>query len=184
MTLSAVATRYASAFADVVTAGGSPLKPDAAVAELRSFDAALKSSPELHTVLLSPSVAGSRKRSVITRIADVLKLSRITRNLLCVLIDHRRIGSLGEIIDSFERIADARMGFAHADIASARQLSEQQRFALTDQLERLTGKRLRMHYSVDASLIGGAIARIGSTVYDGSVRGQLSIMSRQLSAQV
>ena len=184
MTLSAVATRYATAFADVVTASDSPLKADAAAAELRSFEAVLKSSAELHNALLSPSVPANRKRIIVTRIGEALKLSRITRNLLCVLIDHRRIGSLSEVIRSFELIADARLGFAHAEVTSANELSEQQRFALSDQLERLTGKRLRMHYSVDASVIGGAIARIGSTVYDGSVRGQLSIMSRRLSAQV
>jgi F-type H+-transporting ATPase subunit delta len=183
MTLSAVATRYANALADVVTASDSPLRPDAAAAELRSFEAALQSSVELQNALISPAVPANRKRIVVGRIADALNLSRISRNLLLVLIDHRRIGSLSEVIHSFEMIADARLGYAQAEVTSPRELSDLQRSALTDQLERLTGKRLRMRYAVDDSLIGGAIARIGSTVYDGSVRGQLSAMERRLSAQ-
>jgi len=183
MTLSAVATRYATALADVVTASDSPLRPDAALVELRSFAAALESSVELRKVLLSPAVAGSRKRHATGRIADALKLSRISRNLLYVLIDHRRIDQLPAVIQSFETIADARLGFAQAEVSSARELTDPQRSALTDQLERLTGKRLRMRYAVDSSLIGGAVARIGSTVYDGSLRGQLSSLARRLSTQ-
>ena len=182
MTLSAVATRYANALADVVTASDSPLRPEAAVAELRSFEAALHSSPELRNALISPAVPVNRKRTVVGRIADALGLSRISRNLLYVLIDHRRIASLSEVIHSFELIADARLGFAHAEVTSARELSELQRSAVSEQLERLTGKRLRMRYAVDQSLVGGVIARIGSTVYDGSVRGQLSSLGRRLGA--
>jgi F-type H+-transporting ATPase subunit delta len=128
-------------------------------------------------------VAGSRKRHATGRIADALKLSRISRNLLYVLIDHRRIDQLPAVIQSFETIADARLGFAQAEVSSARELTDPQRSALTDQLERLTGKRLRMRYAVDSSLIGGAVARIGSTVYDGSLRGQLSSLARSLSTQ-
>ena len=183
MTLSAVATRYANALADVVTAGDSPLRPEAAVAELRSFEAALQSSAELQNALISPAVPGNRKRTVVGRIADALELSRISRNFLYVLIDHRRTGSLSEIIHSFELIVDARLGFAHADVTSAGELSEPQRAALNERLEQLTGKRLRMRFAVDQALIGGVIVRIGSTVYDGSVRGQLSSMGRRLGAE-
>jgi F-type H+-transporting ATPase subunit delta len=113
----------------------------------------------------------------------VLKLSRITRNFLFVLVDHRRIAELTGILHSFEIIADERMGFAHAEVAAARDLTEAQREALHAQLERMTGKRIRMRVSVDGSLIGGVVARIGSTVYDGSVRGQLDSLGRRLAAE-
>jgi F-type H+-transporting ATPase subunit delta len=183
MTLSAVATRYASALADVVTGSGSPLRPEAAVSELRAFESALQASPELQNALISPAVPASRKRAVVGRIADALKLSRISRNFLFVLIDHRRIASLSAVIHSFELIVDERLGFARAEVSSARELTENQRAALSAELERLTGKRIRMRFAVDESLIGGAVARIGSTVYDGSVRGQLASMGRRLSAE-
>jgi F-type H+-transporting ATPase subunit delta len=182
MTLSAVATRYARALADVVTASTSTLGPEAAVLELRAFDATLQSSTELQNALISPSVPASRKRAVVGRIADELKLSRISQNLLFVLIDHRRIASLSAVIHSFELIVDERLGFARAEVSSARELTEAQRTALNGELERLTGKRIRMRFAVDEALIGGVVARIGSTVYDGSVRGQLSSMGRRLSA--
>jgi len=183
MTLSAVASRYASALADVVTAGGSALGPQAAVAELRDFESLLQSSPELHNALLTPAVPVGRKRAVVGRLADLLKLSRIARNFLFVLIDHRRITSLPQIIQSFEEIVDERLGYARAEVASARELTEPQRTALNAQLERLTGKRIRMRFSVDESLIGGVVARIGSTVYDGSLRGQLASLESRLSAE-
>ena len=183
MTLSAVATRYASALADVVTAGGSSLRPEDAVAQLRAFQAALRLSPELHNALVTPAVPGSRKKAVVGRIADILQLSRIARNFLFVLVDHRRIASLTEIIHSFELVVDERLGFARAEVTAASELSEAQRTALSRQLERLTGKRIRARYAVDAALIGGVVARIGSTVYNGSVRGQLDSLQRRLSAE-
>jgi len=86
-------------------------------------------------------------------------------------------------VRSLEITLDERLGFAHADVASATELTETQRLALSAQLERLTGKRIRMRYSVDPALIGGAVARIGSTVYDGSVRGQLHSLEHRLTAE-
>ena len=183
MTLSAVATRYAKALADVVTAGGSTLRPEDAVTQLRSFEAVFQSSPELQSALATPAVPVGRKRAVVGRLVDLLKLSRIARNFLFVLIDHRRIASLPEIIHSFELIVDERLGFARAEVASARELTEPQRTALNAQLERLTGKRIRMRFTVDDSLIGGVVARIGSTVYDGSLRGQLAALEHRLGTE-
>ena len=180
MTLSAVATRYAHALADVVTAGASPIHPDDALKELRTFEAALNESSELRNALISPSVPVGRKRAVVGRIGDILELSRIVRNFLFVLIDHRRIASLTGILHSFELVMEERLGFARAEITSARELTETQRAALNAQLEQLTGKRIRMRFTVDETLIGGAVARIGCTVYDGSVRGQLQTLGRRL----
>jgi len=93
-----------------------------------------------------------------------------------VLIDDR--GSQQGI-----RIIDERLGYARAEVASARELTETQRTALNAQLERLTGKRIRMRFQVDESLIGGVVARIGSTVYDGSLRGQLASLESRLRAE-
>jgi len=80
-------------------------------------------------------------------------------------------------------VVDERMGFARAEVTSASELTEALRKELNSELERLTGKRIRARYAVDASLIGGAMARIGSTVYDGSVRGQLNSLERRLGAE-
>jgi F-type H+-transporting ATPase subunit delta len=182
MTRSAVAARYANALADVVTARGAAIRPQDALAELRVFEGVLHSSAELHNALVTPAVAASRKRAVVGRIADILKLSRITRNFLFVLIDRRRIAALADVIQSFDTVLDERMGYARADVAAAREIGEQQRAELTAGLERLSGKRVRARFHVDPALIGGVVARIGSTVYDGSVRGQLQSLQRRLSA--
>jgi F-type H+-transporting ATPase subunit delta len=183
MTLSAVADRYANALADVVTAGTSTLPPQKASAELGSFEAAVRSSPELHNALATPAVASSRKKAVVGRIAEILGLSRISRNFLLVLIDHRRIALLAAILETFDRVIDERLGYARAEVSSATRLTEEQRVVLNAQLERVTGKRIRIRYEVAPELIGGALARIGSTVYDGSVRGQLAQLQRRLSAE-
>jgi F-type H+-transporting ATPase subunit delta len=183
MTNPAVVSRYANALADAVTSPGSGLTAENALAELRSFDAAMAASHELGQVLVTPAVPGSRKRAAVGRIADILKLSRMTRNFLFVLIDKGRITSLADIIHAFETVADERLGLARADVASARELTDTQRSALTSQLERMTGKRIRARYSVNEALIGGAVARIGSTVYDGSVRGQLQALGARLGTE-
>jgi F-type H+-transporting ATPase subunit delta len=181
MTLSAVATRYANALADVVSSAVSPIRPENALQELGAFEGVLGESAELKNALISPAVPVGRKRAVVGRIGDQLKISPIVRNFLYVLIDHGRIASLTEILHSFESILDERLGFARADISSARELTEAQRQALNAQLTQLTGKQIRMRFSVDESLIGGAVARIGSTVYDGSVRGQLQTLEKRLT---
>jgi F-type H+-transporting ATPase subunit delta len=100
-----------------------------------------------------------------------------------VLIDHRRVALLGAILDSFELIVEERLGFARAEVSSPGELTETQRGAIAAQLESITGKRIRMRFAVDAALIGGVVARIGSTVYDGSVRGQLQTLGRRLGTE-
>jgi len=183
MTLSAVATRYAHALADVVTAGGSPLRAEDAIAQLRVFEAALRSSPALANALATPAVPVARKRAVIRDIGYVLELGQITRNFLYVLVDHRRIALLAQIIETLELTVEERLGFGRAEVSSASELTREQQAALVTKLERITGKRLRARYAVDSALIGGVVARIGSTVYDGSVRGRLEDLRREMRAE-
>jgi F-type H+-transporting ATPase subunit delta len=182
MTSSAVVNRYANALADVVLGPNAGIKPEQATQELRAFDAVVRNSSELRNVLASPAVSAARKRSVIKRIADSLSLSRITRNFLLVLTDHRRAGALSEVIDAFDIALDARLGFVRAEVHSALELTREQRDMLSGQLSKLAGKQVRTRFAVDPDLIGGVTARIGSTVYDGSLRGQLASMRQRLAA--
>lgn len=183
MAYSVLAARYANALADVVTAPTSGTTAERTIAELKSFESALRYSPELQNALITPAVPGSRKKTVVGRIGEILKLSRITRNFLFVLVDHRRIPALSGIIQNLEEVLDQRLGYARAEVASPAELSEAQQRALNAQLERMTGKRIRMQFRTDPALIGGVMARIGSTVYDGSVRGQLATLERRLSVE-
>ena len=184
MTLSAVATRYANALADVVTARGSSLAPEAALAELRAFESTIRESHELAAALETPAIAASRKKAVVGRIVDVLQLSPITRNFLFVLIGPPPHGLFrARSIHAFARVLDERTGILPAEIASAGEMNEAERAALAAELEKLTGKRIRMTFAVDRSLIGGVVAKVGSTLYDGSVRGSLESLERRLSAE-
>lgn len=183
MRASAIASRYASALVDVVTGASAQTEAQQVVRQLRAFEEALKTSPELRAVLSSPAIATARKRAVIGRLAEAMQLSRIARNFLFVLIDNRRVAALAEILEAFEILLDERLGYSRVDVTSAAELSEPRRQALAAEFGRLTGKRVRPRFSVDPALIGGVIARVGSTVYDGSVRGRLQTLGRRLTAQ-
>lgn len=179
--ISAIGLRYANALADVVLSRGDEVSPDQALSQVRDFKAALAESAELHHALLSPAVLLSRKRAVIARLGEPLGLSRIVRNFLFVIVEHRRVDVLPEIAESLEEIFDAHFGFARADISTARSLDRAQAAALEERLGGVNGKKIRARYSVDESLLGGAIARVGSTVYDGSVRGRFEQLRRGLA---
>ena len=179
MPISVAVTRYANALADVVTAPASAVRPEAVLAELRSFESLLRGSDELQNALVTPAVPVGRKRAVVARLGALLNLSKVSCNFLFVLVDHRRIAGLADILQSLEVVLDQRMGFARAEVLAARELAEAQKKVLSAALERISGKRIRARFGVDASLIGGVLARIGSTVYDGSVRGQLETLGRR-----
>lgn len=183
MTSSAVSSRYANALVDVVTGAKSETDPQQTVALLREFAALVRDSTELRNVLASPAVPVSRKRAVVGRLGDRIGFSKIARNFLFVLIDRRRLDSLAEIVDHFEILLDERLGFLRAEVTSAGVLNDEQRSSLVQQLGKVTGKQVRVKYAVDDSLIGGVVARVGSTVYDGSVRGQLRALERRLAAE-
>jgi len=176
----AVASRYAQALADAVLGPNSKSAPAETTAELQTFEQMFQTSPELRNMLLSPAVPSIRKRAVISRFAGVVPLSRLTTNFLFVLVDHHRIDILGDIRDAFETVLDARLGIVRADVQSATELSPERRQALQAELSRLTGKQVRCSFAIDPNLIGGVLARIGSTVYDGSVRAQLATLRERL----
>jgi F-type H+-transporting ATPase subunit delta len=181
--ISVAANRYGQALVDVVLSPGSGLEPNAVQTQLRAVESLLKESSELRHVLNSPAVPASRKRGVIAALAPELGLSGKIRNFFFVLIDHRRIGQVSAIREAFDAAINQRTGFVRADVTSAQPLSETQRNTLTAELHKLTGKSVRAEFSVDPALVGGVVTRIGSTVYDGSVRGQLESLRRRLVAE-
>jgi F-type H+-transporting ATPase subunit delta len=137
----------------------------------------------LAAILVTPAVTNVRKRAVMEKLLAELGVSDIVRNLLFGLVDHRRITHLSEVRAGFEALVDRHSGVVPAEVISAEPLSEAQNQALQATLNQLSGKHVRMNTSVDSALLGGVVARIGSTVYDGSVRGQLESMRRRLSSE-
>lgn len=176
--MASVASVYARAFADVVLE--KRLDTSRAMAELNLVDALLKSHGDLRRVWENPSVPADQKRRVLDALAAREGFSQPVRNFIAVLIDHRRIPFFEHILRQVAKDLDERLGFAEAEISTARDLSPPERRALESQVEQLTGKRVRAKYVRDVTLIGGAVVRVGSTIYDGSVRGQLMRIREQI----
>jgi F-type H+-transporting ATPase subunit delta len=172
------APHYARAFTQVVVA--KKLDVAAAQQQLRDFAGTLAGSPELHEVLLNPSIPEEQKLRVLDAIAGRIGMFREVRNFVAVIMDHHRLGALDEILAEYDLMADENSGIAEAEITSARALNDQDRATLEEQVAKLAGGRVRASYKEDAALLGGAVVKIGSTVYDGSVRAQLQQLKERL----
>jgi F-type H+-transporting ATPase subunit delta len=179
--LSVVATRYAKALVDVVTAPGSKVDPSIALAQLRSIESVFAGSVDLRNALLSPAVSPSRKRAVVANILAPLALHKQVLNFLFVVIDHRRVHEFSSITEAFEALLDERLGYVRADVTAARELTPDQTAILETEISRVAGKKAKLKFSTDPALLAGVVARIGSTVYDGSVRGQLDRLRTKLA---
>jgi F-type H+-transporting ATPase subunit delta len=177
--MAAIASRYARALVEAILA--QRIDPDIARQQLRSVVEAVHESVELRRVWESPAISAEQKRAVLDAIAGQMDALKPIRNFIAVLIDHRRIAMLDDIARQFEIELDAQLGFAQAEISSARQLSSEEKGVLESQIERLTGKKVRARYTSNPELLGGVMVRVGSTIYDGSVRGQLDKMKQELS---
>ena len=178
--MASVVGTYARAFADVAMTPKNQLDPGRALEELHSIETLLKESGQLHRVLENPSIPGDRKRAVLDAVTARLGATRQVRNLIAVLIDHRRLPLFSEILKQLEEELNDRQGFVEAQVSTARQLSDPEKQMLEAEITRMTGKKVKAKYEQDASLLGGAVVQVGSTIYDGSVKGQLERIREQL----
>ena len=178
--MSAVAQRYAAALADVAA---ERKNGDAVTRDLAAFAEAFASVADLRNALESPALNAEVKRSVIEQIAVKMKIDEAVRNFIYLLVDHRRTEMLAEIQQAFREELNARMGIVEAEVTSARELSAGEKKDLTAVLERRTGKKVEARFQEDEALLGGAIVRLGSTIYDGSVREQLNRLREQLETE-
>ncbi|HUJ95187.1 MAG TPA: ATP synthase F1 subunit delta [Terriglobales bacterium] len=178
--MASVTNTYARAFADVIF--DQKLDPGKTLRELQGLAQLVAGSKELREVWEAPSIPAEQKRRLLDAIAAREGLSRPVRNFLAVLIDHRRVPFLGPVAKQLEQELDQRLGFAEAEITSARELGQAERQALEAQVAKATGKRVRARYIQDGSILGGAIVRVGSTIYDGSVKGQLERIRQAISS--
>jgi len=178
--LKSASLQYANALADIVLEQGAA---EPASKQLGDFGAAYGESAELRNFLASPAVAREIKHGVIEKLVARLGASRIIRNFLFVIVDNQRAHLLPEIVDSFELVLRQRQGVAEADVKSAIALNDKQKSTLLRTLERLTGKKIQARYSLEPGLLGGAVVRIGDTIYDGSLRSRLSHLRARLAAE-
>ena len=179
--MATVVNTYARAFADVVI--GNRLDAGRTLAEAQQVAGLANQSKELREVWDNPSITAEQKRAVLDAIVARAGFSRPVRNFVAVLIDKRRTRFLSEIVKQFARDLNERLGIAEVEVTTARELSVQERAELEADLSRVTGKRIHAKYDQNPALLGGAIARVGGTVYDGSVKGQLERI-RQLLVSI
>jgi F-type H+-transporting ATPase subunit delta len=176
----AVAPRYAAALADVAI---QKKNADRVKGDLAAFVEAFSSSADLRTALESPAVSNETKHKVVEKIAAAMNLAPEVRNFVYALVDHRRTEMLREIQQAFNTELNARLGIADAHVTSARALSVQEKQQLTTALQQRTGKKIEARFGEDPSLVGGVVVRVGSTVYNGSVREQLTRLREQLETE-
>jgi len=178
--MAAFVSRYARAFLDVVTAA----KLDTAVLDRQfaDFQATWDGSPELQAFFTNPAVAAVQKVAILDKLNAKLGLQKELRNLLAVLINNDRIAQVNEVAAAYRLELQQRLGIRQAEIVTARELSGEERSALVAEVGKLAGARIEPSFKLDASILGGTVVRIGSTVYDGSVRGRLDRLKEALVA--
>ncbi len=174
--MSVAANRYAKALIDVLY----PDQAEAGLERLRSFNALLQEEPDARRFLENPGTAAAHRKRLLDEIAQALSFDRRVKNFVGILIDRNRLELLEDVIVAYQRYLDERLGIVRAHVRAAQSLDMSQQRELTAKLEQITGKQVRMEVAVDPSLIGGVVAQVGSTIYDGSVRHQLRAFKSRL----
>ena len=174
-----VASRYARALADVL---GSAEGYRSALKELGDFAKVWQESRDLQEVLLTPAVPAEQKRALLDALLERLGTSVTTSNFLRILLANYRIALLEQILEAFKKVVDERLGIVEVDVFYAQELSRGEQEEMRAKFAELTGSRVEVKFRQEAELLGGVQARIGSTVYDGSVRGYLERLREQLRA--
>ena len=172
-------SRYARALADVIVE--SKLDAKAIQRQLADFAAAWHESRELREFLMDPSFPVEQKVALLDKLNAKLQMAQETRNFVAVLIRNDRIGGLDEVLAEFRREINQRLGIHEAKVISARKLDDAERKDLEKQIAGITGGTVEAQYEEDSSLLGGAVVQVGSTVYDGSVRGRLNRLREELT---
>jgi F-type H+-transporting ATPase subunit delta len=175
-----MARRYAAALADVVVARGEAREVQG---ELSAWESMVTGNSELLEVFRNPTIPYDQKRNVLNALIARAHVRPTTANFLQVLLRNQRLHDLGEINNRFARELDDRSGVVLAQVTTARPVPSSLQDGLQERLSKLTGRRVRLQFAVDEDLIGGVTTRIGSTVYDGSVRTQLQQIRQQMAGE-
>jgi F-type H+-transporting ATPase subunit delta len=178
--LKSASLQYANALADVALQQGAA---EPLLKQLKDFADVYSESAELRNLLANPAVTVKEKHAVAEKLATRLGASKVLRNFLFLLIDHRRTLMIPELTEAFQTVIRERENIAEAEVTSAVELSAAQKKTLGQSLEKKTGKKIEAKFTVDKGLLGGVVVRIGDTVYDGSVKHRLSEMRVKLAAE-
>ncbi len=168
--LVSIARRYARALLDVARESG---QVDGVLAEIERIETALEGTPELSQVLESPLFSRDQRRALLEKLAGPLALSETTLNLLRLLSDRDRTAHLPLILREYRRMADELAGRVRAVAITPLPLPKETTARLSEALSRVTGKTVVLEERTDPTLIGGLVAKVGDTTFDGSLRTQL-----------
>jgi F-type H+-transporting ATPase subunit delta len=177
LSIQTIARRYATALADVVIKNNEASEVQQ---ELTVWDQMMQSNQSLLEVFRNPTIPYVQKSSVLNTLIEKANIRKTTANFLKVLLRNQRLGELHEVKKRFAEELDQRAGMITAQVKTARPTSPEQQSSLQMTLTQVTGKKVKLNFEVDESLIGGVVTHIGSTVYDGSVRNQLDQLKEKL----
>lgn len=178
MSLRTSATRYAKALFDVALAEKNDLAQ--VDRDLQDLVAMMSASPDLAQASGRSGVTEAARKSLMEAVADKMSLSAPVKKLLVLLAESRKLNLVPDLAIAYRERLLAHQNIVRADVTSAVALSPESTKALADSLGKVTGKQVELSVSVDPELLGGVVAKIGSTVYDGSVRTQLARMRQEL----
>lgn len=177
MSIATIANRYARALADVSV---EKREAQEVAAELKQFATMVEGHVQLHEVMASPVIAPERKRAILHELFKHLNLRPTVQNFLQLLLANNRLHQLTPMVRALEKELDTRMNIVTAEVVTARDINAQEQTLLYDKLKAVTGKEVRLQYKTDPDIIGGVVTRIGSKVYDGSIKNQLAQMKTRL----
>jgi F-type H+-transporting ATPase subunit delta len=180
LSVQTVARRYATALADVVMARGEAQEVQR---ELTAWETMMQSNEQLLEVFRNPTIPYEQKRKVLNALIARASVRPTTANFLQVLLQNQRLADLNEVNKRFAQILDERSGVVSAEVTTARPVPQASQDALRTKLTLLTGKNVRLSFTTDEELIGGIVTRIGSTIYDGSVRNQLQQVKERMTGK-
>jgi len=149
--------------------------------ELGKLSSLFAESRELREALLTPLHPASDRKAALRQIADRISVSPLVKNFLSYLIDQRRLIDFEAIAAAYGELADEAEGLLTAEVISASPLDDRRKDRLRRALSERTGREVRLEIEVDPALIGGAIAKVGDLVFDGSLRTQLGQLRANLT---
>ena len=178
MVTGSLSRRYARAVLDLGLAAGNL---DRMGADLRTLAKAMKDSAELQSALTNPAIRRADRRRILDALLARISAQPQTKNLVYLLLDSERLGSLEGISREVDAMIQARSGRVSAEIISAKPLDPAQVAQITTALEQLSGKKVDVTRREDPALLGGVVAKVGDVVYDGSLRTQLRAIREELT---
>jgi F-type H+-transporting ATPase subunit delta len=177
--VSSTAYKYAEALADVAVETGMSLEK--AGEQLNLFLETYKGSNELKSVLLVPSYPLGVKQGILREVVQELKIENIVLNFLLVLLEKGRLEQIEEVFAAYQGVLDNKAGVVRVDVASASKLAAEDQARIAATMKKVTGKDVKLSYSVDENLIGGLKLQVGSTVYDGSILSSLEQLRNRMT---